>query len=80
MASTGCRLAYVTRYSPVANGLGTFEGAVACNGNLYCPQVPKALLELGVLPRGATPEQVADHGPGATAWTTRRLLPRAAGR
>jgi len=40
---------------------GTFEGAVLCNGNLYCPQVPKPLLELGPLARGATEEQVADH-------------------
>jgi hypothetical protein len=40
---------------------GTFEGAVLCNGNLYCPRVPKALLELGPLARGATEEQVADH-------------------
>jgi hypothetical protein len=40
---------------------GTFEGAICCNGALYCPEVPKALLGLGPLARGATPEQVADH-------------------
>ena len=40
---------------------GTFEGAVVCNGQLYCPTTPMALLDLGPLRRGASSEQAADH-------------------
>ena len=40
---------------------GTFEGAVAANGALFCPATPEALLDLGPLGRGATPEQTATH-------------------
>jgi hypothetical protein len=40
---------------------GTHAGAVTANGNLYCPQTPRALLELGPLARGATKEQAAAH-------------------
>jgi hypothetical protein len=40
---------------------GTCEGAVIANGNLYCPQTPRTLLELGPLPRDATREQAAAH-------------------
>jgi hypothetical protein len=40
---------------------GTHHGAVVSNGNLYCPAVPKALLELGPLPRSASPEEIAAH-------------------
>jgi hypothetical protein len=40
---------------------GTHEGAVISNGNLYCPQTPRRLLELGPLARTATKEQAADH-------------------
>ena len=40
---------------------GTHEGAVISNGNLYCPQAPRTLLELGPLARTATREQAADH-------------------
>jgi hypothetical protein len=40
---------------------GTHEGAVISNGNLYCPQTPRSLLELGPLARTATKEQAADH-------------------
>ena len=38
---------------------GTHQGAVTANGNLYCPQAPRPLLELGPLARGATKEQAA---------------------
>ena len=38
---------------------GTHHGAVIANGNLYCPQTPRPLLELGPLARDATPEQAA---------------------
>jgi hypothetical protein len=40
---------------------GTFEGAVICNGQLYCPRTPAELLNLGPLGRGAPPKQAADH-------------------
>jgi hypothetical protein len=40
---------------------GTHDGAVISNGNLYCPQTPRPLLELGPLARTATKEQAADH-------------------
>ena len=40
---------------------GTHHGAVIANGNLYCPQTPRPLLELGPLARTATKEQAADH-------------------
>jgi hypothetical protein len=40
---------------------GTHAGAVTANGNLYCPQTPRSLLELGPLARTATKEQAADH-------------------
>jgi hypothetical protein len=40
---------------------GTHDGAIISNGNLYCPQAPRALLELGPLARTATKEQTADH-------------------
>jgi hypothetical protein len=39
---------------------GTHDGAVIANGNLYCPQTPRPLLELGPLARTATTEQAAD--------------------
>ena len=39
---------------------GTHDGAVISNGNLYCPQAPRPLLELGLLARTATREQAAD--------------------
>src|SRR5690242_200809 len=40
---------------------GTHDGAIISNGNLYCPATPRALLELGPLPRTATREQAAGH-------------------
>jgi hypothetical protein len=40
---------------------GTHDGAVISNGNLYCPQAPRMLLELGPVARTATKEQAADH-------------------
>jgi hypothetical protein len=40
---------------------GTFAGAVICNGNLYCPATPKALLSLGPLARGAGEAEQAAH-------------------
>jgi hypothetical protein len=40
---------------------GTHDGAIISNGNLYCPQTPRPLLELGPLARTATTQQTADH-------------------
>jgi hypothetical protein len=40
---------------------GTHHGAVIANGNLYCPQTPRALLDLGPLARTATADQATDH-------------------
>jgi hypothetical protein len=40
---------------------GSHDGAIASNGNLYCPAAPRPLLELGPLPRDATKEQATAH-------------------
>ena len=40
---------------------GSHDGAIISNGNLYCPQTPRPLTELGPLARTATKEQAADH-------------------
>jgi hypothetical protein len=40
---------------------GTHHGAIISNGNLYCPQTPRPLLELGPLARTATKEQATDR-------------------
>jgi hypothetical protein len=54
---------------------GTHDGAVISNGNLYCPQTPRPLLELGPLARAATTEQAADWE-RKTAELTRHKLGR----
>jgi hypothetical protein len=54
---------------------GTHMGAIRFNGNLYCPATPTALLELGPLARGASPEQTAAHD-GLTAELARYKLGR----
>jgi hypothetical protein len=40
---------------------GTHKGAIISNGNLYCPQAPRTLLELGPPAPGAAKQQTADH-------------------
>jgi hypothetical protein len=40
---------------------GTHQGAVICNGNLYCPQTPQPLLQLIPLPPGASTADTAVH-------------------
>jgi hypothetical protein len=40
---------------------GTCHGAVISNGNLYCPQAPRDLLQPGPLARDVTREQVSAH-------------------
>jgi hypothetical protein len=54
---------------------GTHQGAVISNGNLYCPAVPRTLLELGPLSRTATREQAAAHD-AKTAEAARYKLSR----
>jgi hypothetical protein len=39
---------------------GTHHGAIIANGNLYCPDTPRPLPELGPLARTATSEQAAN--------------------
>ena len=40
---------------------GTHQGTIICNGCLYCPATPPALLQLAALPPAATPGQTAAH-------------------
>jgi len=40
---------------------GTHQGAIICNGNLYCPKTPQRLLQLIPLPPGASTEQTEAH-------------------
>jgi len=54
---------------------GTHDGAIIANGNLYCPQTPRTLLELGPLARTATPEDTAIHD-AKTAEAARHKLGR----
>jgi hypothetical protein len=54
--------AIVTDHHPSDRGpRGTYGGAIASNGNLYCPSTPSALLGLGPLARGAPADEVAAH-------------------
>ena len=52
---------------------GTHQGAVVCNGNLYCPATPKPLLQLGPLPPGASGEQTAAHDQQAAELARHKL-------
>jgi len=52
---------------------GTHHGAVIANGNLYCPQTPRTLLELAPLPPGASGEQVAAHDQQAAELARHKL-------
>ena len=52
---------------------GTHHGAIIANGNLYCPQTPQPLLELGPLPHGATTEETAVHDTQAAELAKHKL-------
>ncbi len=52
---------------------GTHEGAVICNGSLYCPATPKPLLELSPMPPGASGEQTAAHDAQAAELARHKL-------
>ena len=54
---------------------GTHQGAIIANGNLYCPATPRPLLELGPMPHGATPQDIAAHDT-RTAELSRHKLGR----
>ena len=54
---------------------GTHDGAIIANGSLYCPCIPRTLLELGPLARTATPEDAAIHD-AKTAEAARYKLGR----
>lgn len=74
LRALGARL--VTDLHPHDRGpKGTHAGAVVCNGNLYCPATPQALLELSPLARGATEDETAAHD-RATAELARYKLGR----
>jgi hypothetical protein len=60
LRALGARL--VTDLHPHDRGpKGTFSGAIAANGNLYCPATPNALLALAPVSRDASAEQSTDH-------------------
>ena len=40
---------------------GTHQGAIIANGNLYCPETPRPLLDIVPLPPGATAGEAAAH-------------------
>jgi hypothetical protein len=66
----------VTDLHPADRGpRGTFAGAVCCNGNLYCPATPPALLALVPLARDASGPEIAAHDQ-ATAELARYKLGR----
>src|SRR6266478_6404366 len=52
---------------------GTHDGAVIANGNLYCPQTPRTLLELTPPPPAATSEQIAAHDQQAAELARHKL-------
>lgn len=69
--------------SPRPRPQGTYQGAVACNGNLCCPATPPALFDLGPAPPGASaaPRWRArsaahsDRRRCASVWTAPRTSP-----
>ena len=54
---------------------GTYEGAIACNGQLYCPATPAALLGLGSLRRGATKDETASFDAACAELGRYKLSP-----
>ena len=52
---------------------GTHHGAVIANGNLYCPQTPRTLLELAPPPPGASGEHTAAHDQQAAELARHKL-------
>ncbi len=54
---------------------GTFSGAIAANGNCYCPATPKALFCLDPLPRGANEAEIAAHDTKSAELSRYKLGP-----
>ena len=54
---------------------GTHEGAIACNGNLYCPATPKALFALGPASPAATEPELAAHDQKTAELSRYKLSP-----
>jgi hypothetical protein len=52
---------------------GTHHGAIIANGNLYCPATPAPLLQLGPLPPGAPPGDIAAHDTQAAELARHKL-------
>jgi hypothetical protein len=52
---------------------GTHQGAIIANGNLYCPQTPRPLLQLSPLPRDATPGAIVTHDTQAAELARHKL-------
>ena len=58
---------------------GTHHGAIIANGNLYCPNTPPALLQLGPLPPAAAPDTIASHDQQAAELARHKLARHTAG-
>ena len=70
----GIGASLVTDLHPSDRGpQGTSEGAVICNGCLYCPATPKALLKLTPLPPAAEPADIAAHDQQTTELSRYKL-------
>ena len=54
---------------------GTFAGATAANGNLYCPATPAPLLHIGPLARAASSDQTTEHDQKAGETARYKLGP-----
>jgi hypothetical protein len=54
---------------------GTFAGAIAANGNLYCPATPTALLHIDPLARAASIDDTAAHDTRTTEAARYKLAP-----
>ena len=54
---------------------GTHHGAIIANGNLYCPQTPRSLLDLGPLAPGAAHEDVTVHDQQTAELAKHKLGP-----
>lgn len=52
---------------------GTCQGAVVCNGNLYCPATPGPLLQISPLPPGSSAGDTAAHDTRTTELSRYKL-------
>ncbi len=54
---------------------GTHQGAICCNGNLYCPATPTALFELGPASPAATEQALTAHDQKSEELSRYKLSP-----